>query len=456
MGRPRLPGPIHNGGPHCRHTSKLEQTTFEIPKASGLVILQDFYKFDIPHYGQEVITTGEARVRNLPNDFPGLKSHFTVDVKLSHPELSVIKTFNEEDGSLKISTPRFAWVGTHERPCISIEITAWIVDGAEISNVYFDLMTLSIRLFDDTKIKTIDDTTLKTVSGTIHFPKHISTDHASMVASEVQSQNTYELNSRRIALETISGNIEGIYPLYDLLKISSQSGMISVDIYPKPLLNSAPAPATLDIQTSSGRIEVRSPVKLPEAAYPREYITTVESLSGAIQGDFFVSSTGRFNTTSSRIQLVVKPVLTTVDEKRNELSTYSLSGSTHVTLLDPLFVVSNIVDHTQDSMAIPSLTIESSPSIQRFESKLRTFHSIHKTTSGRIEAYYPSSWIGNIDAKTISGRIEMDGKGIKIVERNDGWGFKKIKARKGVARDEDGGSIGLQTVNGRIRLEIHD
>lgn len=470
-GGPAFPNPIHDGGQYCQHLSKSEQTTFEIPNTTRLVVIQEFYQQDSPHYGREVKTAGEVRIRNLPRGSSGGKAHYTVEVKVSHPELSVLKTWNENDGSLKISTPRFAYLGQHESPCISVEITAWIPEDAEISNVFLDLITLSIRLFEDVNIKVASDSTLKTVSGHVKFPRlsTLPTNYASIAAAGAQMETNFKYDSRRIVIETISGRIEGTYPLYDLLKLSSQSGAIEVDVHPKPVLESAPAPATLDIQTSSGRIEVSSPVKLPEATYPREHVTRVRSLSGAIQGGFFVGSEGIFQTASGRIQLVVRPVLPTTsndDDRKNEFSTHSTSGSIHVTLLDPLFIlpsaVSDIRDAATDSISMddysayaPGLITLSNPSsVQPYKSKLRTFHSTHKTSSGRIEAYYPSTWIGNIAAKTISGKIEVEGKGVKIVERNDGWGYKTLKARKEVERDEDGSSVGLETVNAAIVLRI--
>ncbi|KAJ8064140.1 hypothetical protein OCU04_007975 [Sclerotinia nivalis] len=470
-GGPKFPNPNHDGGSYCQHVSKSEQTTFEIPHGAGLIVRQDFYQQDRPHYGREVQTAGEVRIRHLPRNSNKGKAHFTIDVKLSHPELSVLKTLNEDDGTLKVSTPRFAHLSANENPCISLEITAWIPEDVKISNVFFDLVTLSIQLFDDTKIRVVKDTELRTVSGHIKFPKYTtsSTDLPSINAAEAQPQANFEFDSRRIVVETVSGKIEGTYPLYDLLNLSSHSGAIGVNVSPKPVLESAPAPATLDINTSSGRIEVSSPVNIPGATYPREYITRLGSISGTIRGDFFVGSTGIFKTTSSSIQLVVRPVLpaTSDDDKmRNEFSTHSISGTTHVTLLDPLFIlpptIGNIHDGPLDSTSVDNystyapgiITLSTSSSIQLFKSELRTFHSIHRTTSGRIESYYPSSWVGNIEAKTISGRIKVEGKGIEIVERNDGWGHKWIKARKGVERDDDGNSVGFETVGGAIALKV--
>ncbi|QSZ28669.1 hypothetical protein DSL72_003168 [Monilinia vaccinii-corymbosi] len=452
-------GPSRNAGPYCQHISKSEQTTFEIPKALGLVVLQEFHEQKPPpRDGTEVVTAGEVRIRTLPGNSHGEKAHFTIDIKLSHPGLSAERIFDEDNGSLKIITPRFARSGAYDRPCISIEITAWIPKDAHIPKVFFDLITLSIRLFDDDNIKVDGDAVFKTVSGHVHFPQHSSP--STIIAAEIQSRTNFELDSRRIIVETVSGRIEGAYPLYDLLELASQSGAIVVDIYPKPVLESAPSPATLNIHTSSGRIEVQSPVRVPQATHPREYITRVGSISGAIRGDFFIGPTAIFNTTSGRIQLVARPILPATsgdDERRNVFSTHSISGASHVTLLDPLFIIPvgyTVEDPIYSTYAPGLITLSSPFSIQPSKSKLRTFHSTHQSTSGRVEAYYPPSWIGNIEAKTISGRIGVEGKGIQIVTRNDGWGSKRIQARKGVERDEDGGSVGLKTVNGAILLRI--
>ncbi|KAF7882314.1 uncharacterized protein EAF01_011766 [Botrytis porri] len=473
-GGPIFPDPIHDGGSYCQHVTKSEQTSFDIIDAAGLVVIQEFYQQDSLHYGTQVKTAGEVRIRNLPRNSNGGRAHFTVEVKLSHPELSVLKTLNELDGSLKISTPRFANPGIHDNPCISLEITAWIPEDAEIFNVFFDLVTLSIRIFDDVNVTIVKDATLKTVSGHVKFPND-STSSMSRISLPTKNElkANFDFDSRHIVVETVSGRIEGTYPLYDLLKISSQSGTIGIEVKPKPALESAPAPATLNIHTSSGRIEVSSPVNYPKATCLREYITHVKSLSGAIEGDFFVGSTGTFDTASSRIQLVVRPVLSATsddsdDESRNEFYTHSVSGTTHVTLLDPWFTLFSIngnvrnsaiesTPNSHDSPYTPTVIDSSrSSSFQAYKSKLRTVHSTHKTSSGSIEAYYPSTWIGNIEAKTISGRIELEGKGIGIVERHDGWGYKNIKARKGVERDEDGSSVKLETLNAAIALRIYE
>jgi len=307
---------------------------------------------------------------------------------------------------------------------------------------------------NDVDIKVSSGTQLRTVSGHVKFaPGSDSSAYFPMMyGSNTQLRSKARFNSRHITVETTSGRIEGTYPIYDILKLSSGSGAISVDVYPEAVLKSAPAPATLDINTSSGRIEVRSPVRDPSATYPREYITRVKSMSGDIQGDFYVGSTGTFHTASGRIQLVIKPVMPATsddddDNTKNVFRTDSMSGATQVTLLEPLFVLPSIT-----ASELSELTADND--MELYKSKLRTFFSVHKSTSGRVEIHYPPQWIGHIAATTVSGRIEVSGEGVEVIKRDNGWVHKKLEARKGVERDEDGGRVTMETVNSAIVFDI--
>jgi hypothetical protein len=403
---------------------------------------------------QHVRTTGVVHIKQLAKDSDhGDKAHFTVDVKVSDPKLEVLNSWDVNEGTLHVSTPLYENLDSDRPACIALEITAWLPEGTELSQFVLDLVTLSIVSDNDVDIKVSSGTLLKTVSGHVNFaPGSDSSAYFPMMyGSNTQLRNKARFNSRHITVETASGRIEGTYPIYDILKLSSLSGAISVDVYPEAVLESAPAPATLDINTSSGRIEVRSPVRDPSATYPREYITRVKSMSGAIQGDFYVGSTGTFQTASGRIQLVIKPVMPATtdddDNTKNVFRTESMSGATHVTLLEPLFVLPSIT-----AAGLTELTADND--MELYKSKLRTFFSAHKSTSGRVEIYYPPQWIGHIEASTVSGRIEVSGEGVEVIRRDNGWVHKKLEARKGVERDEDGGRVTMETVNSAIVFHI--
>ncbi|KAM3070135.1 hypothetical protein ACMFMG_003830 [Clarireedia jacksonii] len=470
-GHPPEESPIHDGSPYCPFVARKEQSVFEIPAPTGLVVIQDFYNQKSSHYMQHVKTTGVVHIQRLAkNSERGDKPHFTVDVKVSDPELEVLKSWDVNTGTLRVSTPVYENLDSNRPACIALEITAWLPDGTELSQFVLDLITLSIVSDNNVDIKISSGALLKTVSGHVNFaPGSDSSAYVPiMYGSNTQLRNKARFNSRHITVETVSGRIEGTYPIYDLLRLSSASGSISVDVYPEAVLKSAPAPATLDINTSSGRIEVRSPVQDPSSTYPREYVTRVKSTSGDIQGDFYVGSTGTFHTTSGRIQLVVRPVMPATsdddddDNTKNEFRTESMSGATQVTLLEPLFILPSLsrpleAAGSEDlgsgyAPGLPELSADNA--LELYKSKLRTFFSVHKTVSGRIEIHYPLQWIGHIAATTISGRIEVSGEGVEVIKRDSGWGHKTLKARKGVERDEDGGRVTMETVNAAIVFDI--
>jgi hypothetical protein len=404
-----------------------------------------------------VKTSGIVHIQKLAkNSERGDKPHFTVDVRVSDPKLEVLKSWDVEKGTLRVSTPLHENLDSGRPACIALEITAWLPEGTELSQFVLDLVTLSIMSDEDVDIKVSSGTLLKTVSGHVKFAPDSALSSYSyfpiMYENDIPPRNKARFNSRHITVETASGRIEGTYPIYDLLKLSSVSGAISVDVYPEAVLDSAPAPATLDINTSSGKIEVGSPIRDPSATYPREYVTRVKSMSGAIQGDFFVGSIGTFHTTSGRIQLFIKPVMPATtddddDNTQNVFKTESISGATQVTLLEPAFILPSMA--TQE---LSGLTADND--VELYKSKLRTFFSSHKSTSGRLEIHYPPQWIGHIAATTVSGRIEVSGEGVEIIKRDNGWVHKKLEARKGVERDEDGGRVTMETVNSAIVFDI--
>ncbi|PQE14331.1 hypothetical protein CJF30_00006935 [Rutstroemia sp. NJR-2017a BBW] len=453
-GSPPGQSPIQDGNPYCPFVARKEQSVYEITAPTGLVVIQDFYNDDRSHYMQHVKTSGIVHIQKLAkNSERGDKPHFTVDVRVSDPKLEVLKSWDVEKGTLRVSTPLHENLDSGRPACIALEITAWLPEGTELSQFVLDLVTLSIMSDEDIDIKVSSGTLLKTVSGHVKFAPDSasSADFPIMYESDIPVRNKARFNSRHITVETASGRIEGTYPIYDLLKLSSVSGAISVDIYPEAVLDSAPAPATLDINTSSGRIEVGSPIRDPSATYPREYVTRVKSTSGAIQGDFFVGPVGTFHTTSGRIQLFIKPVMPATmdddDNRQNVFRTESISGATQVTLLEPAFIL--------PSMAVQGLSeLTADSDIELYKSKLRTFFSSHQSTSGRLEIHYPPQWIGHIAATTLSGRIEVSGEGVEVIKRDNGWVHKKLEARKGVERDEDGGRVTMETVNSAIVFDI--
>jgi hypothetical protein len=67
--------------------------------------------------------------------------------------------------------------------------------------------------------------------------------------------------------------------------------------------------------------------------------------------------------------------------------------------------------------------------------KLGQMESTHDSQSGSLQLRYPSDWAGKIEGSTTSGRIEVRGRGVHVIEQESHY----VRAEK----DSDEGSSEL-------------
>jgi hypothetical protein len=329
-----------------------------------------------------------------------------------------------------------------------------------------------LRVFDDIKIKVTGDAEFGSVSGDVFFPN---------IGEEGKAPpKTYPLDSRHITVETVSGNIKGIYPLYDYLKLGSQSGNIAVGVYPQPVLPSAPASADLEVSTSSGDIQVNLPAQIPRySPPPRDYVTRVASMSGDISGIYFLGSIGSFKSTSGdmtgvKILPVIQysPSTDPDDAPSTQFDTWSVSGDHSFEILDPTFI-SLLPSNKPDQRSSPEPYIPIGdddpyhllpPDLNedvdleerrvRATKKWRTLKASHQSSSADISVHYPLAWEGTVSGKTVSGGIEVDGEGLKIITYKKGWAYKELVAGKGVNKKGEGSSSGMINISGDLNFTV--
>lgn len=458
-----------------------------------------------------VETSGEIRLRRLdPNSEHGNRPHFTVDVHVSDPDLDVIRNWDEGTRTLKISTPKFAWLSTPGKHCVSVEITAWIPEGAEFTNLLIEGITLTLRVLDDVKVKVSGRSKFTTLTGDVWFPLledfglapsdkvarsqlpvlipvdesplH-SNQSRNLLASLAVPDTKHLFQSRRVLVETVTGSINGIYPLMDFLGLSSQSGAISVGVFPQEVLPEAPAPADLEVQTANGRIEVNLPIANSNnpnfVPPPRNYITNVHSSSGAIAGTYYLGSLGSFKNTAGSLDFNILPIIPSSNSDKVEFSsrfeTHTVSGSTNLTVLDPIFI-SHLASTTQPLPSSPSpdpynpigddspyLTIPPSRALYRHSSpspdsseikKFRNLQSKHSSNSASVSVIYPKVWEGSIHAKSVSGDISVKGEGLRTIKEKRGWAYKEILARKGVENQNEGSQAEMSDIAGSLSFRV--
>lgn len=479
LDNPPFDRPVDADGPYCTMASyHNEMATYEIPLGKDLTVLQTTHG-DPGRADSHVETMGEIRLRRLPKDsVHGNSAYFTVDVHVSDPSLEVNKFWDEDSRFLRVSTPRYTSLNSAKH-CVSVGITAWFPEDAELTNLLFESVSLNHRIMDDLKIKVSDRSKFSTIAGKIIFPTVvIPLSHEVLETNTANPPTinfTHPFQSRRILVETMSGSITGSYPLLDFLGLSSEAGAINVDVTPHKVLESAPKPADLEVQTTSGSINVDCPIRyIPP---PRNYITRVHSTAGSITGSYYIGSKSNFATSSGQIRIDGLPVLQASsrndrgDDLPNVFETRTIAGGTVINLLDPIFISPlshseqnspSQIDSDEPYIIIPpTLSLSQQRNLLVLDTythsskpKLNSLKSTHSSSTSAVEAHYPSSWEGTFHAKTVSGSISAKGDGIRMIRERNGYGSKEMLARKGVDSGDEGGWVEMSSVAGSLGFGV--
>ncbi|KAK2025406.1 hypothetical protein LX32DRAFT_596766 [Colletotrichum zoysiae] len=287
---------------------------------------------DAPIRGYQPRLTGELVVRRLAGRAPG--PSVNLEVVANHEGLDVGVEWDSGSQRLLIKTPqRIEWTRSL-RPCVAVRATVWVPENAELSHLYLGATHLDVRLADDLSITIKNGLEIVAISGDVRTP--------------AEPSGTYRLGSRDIAVKTISGDIAGSWPLYDSLKITTESGDIRANVNPQPVLESAPRPAVLEVTTISGSISVKEPfdqaassAKPDTVIPPRDYITTIDAKSGSIRAWVAFTTIAFAKTISGDLAVELLPVfnvslLQSLGEP--ELHTNTKSGNVAVKVLEPLWV----------------------------------------------------------------------------------------------------------------------
>jgi hypothetical protein len=59
-----------------------------------------------------------------------------------------------------------------------------------------------------------------------------------------------------------------------------------------------------------------------------------------------------------------------------------------------------------------------------------------------------------VSGKTVSGGIEVDGEGLKIITYKKGWAYKELVAGKGVNKKGEGSSSGMINISGDLNFTV--
>ena len=381
-------GEIPKTCPSTRHRKTL---SFDFNKPSDLRFAQK--SEDRKSYGAEfdfVRTSGKVEVfkqDSLSN------IRIALDIRSSDPQLTSSESLSivKSGSALTVKTPKWApkdssSAGGAESPCIYVAATISIPPGTTLENLGINTETLSVTFFPGLDYAITNCTEINA--------------HSSYLSLSTDEPPSIDINSRETNIHVISGSVTGSYPLYDILDISTMSGSIDIDVEPKAADDDNVQPAILRLSSRSGSIRaLTSTILVPT----RDYQTTVKSLNGGIDATLLHGSRTSLRSVSGHIRADLYPH--GHNNSRTDISTHCQSGSTDVTV------------H-------PSLSHPADP--------IKKLYSGHHSLSGSLNLWYPAQWQGRVEGSSLSGSIELDWDGLKIIrDEKKGWIKRTFEAVRG-------------------------
>ncbi|THY97074.1 hypothetical protein D6C93_04578 [Aureobasidium pullulans] len=318
--------------------------------------------------------------------------------------------------SLRLNSP--ASDGGHANGCMEIDLSIYVKPGAKFEHLEVATEHLDIEIepglfppSQDTENPGRDDAFY--ISNTTDF-----------IAVSGDVSAAYWESGRETRIDLTSGSVSGRFALRDILSIKTTSGSIDVNVEPKPESETDPRPASFSAETVSGSIKAIFPVSGTVEDIPsRLYSTKIDSKSGSIHGDYIHGLNTDIYTASGSIDTNILPC--SANSTGSWLRTETVNGGIRVNVLPPY-------ENPKDI--------------------LKRLRSVHKTKSGSLKIKYPQQWEGKIEAVTMSGHVDLDGKDVKVLKAWKGPVGVHLIAQKG--RGSSGMDLG--TVSGSIKATIGD
>ncbi|KAG6037971.1 hypothetical protein E4U19_001270 [Claviceps sp. Clav32 group G5] len=387
--------PSGPGRRSSRSTSKLDVPDIIFDSEHTLSIEQRLTS-NGRHGGRTVRVSGHLEIRSSEeySNTGRIEIEFgSQDARLT--AATSIKTSDEQ--GILISTP--STVNWRERrgpePCVTIHIIVYAPIDGNIKALAFAVDSLSVSIAEDLKLNAADRTTITTTFGNVVAPS---------LKSNARGQIPHSLQSRHIIIQTVSGNVEGWLPLHHLLKVTSVSGNLSIDVGLESAYSNSRTNAKLMVESVSGKVIVREPYvfyaqtskrwKMSDCKNQpptRDYVVTIITASGDIDAQVAMTSSASIRSASGNLRLDVAVVcLPSSHGSGGSLETDIKSGTTEV------LVVKSLVNDVNG------------------------LQSHHQSMSGRIKVGYPERWTGKFSAATLCGTILVNGQDMKITRSSHG------------------------------------
>ena len=362
---------------------------------------------------RQIYTSGEIHIKPSTEH---LEVDMRVDIDIHYSDIGMMREmkFQPSPQSLAIYTPSHMVEISSSHPCIYIVATLYVNPAAHLEYLKIDAQSMKVIFHEGISL---DANILQVAvdAGSVSFP---SGDATKM-----------HINPRRIEIYTGSGSVSGTYPLYDLLKITTHSGSISVDVDPQEASRSKPKPAVLELHSMSGRVSVNTPMlaatnksAMASTIPSRDYQTQISSGSGGLHATLIHGSRTTMTSSAGSVTAALSPQ--GPPEEESYLYTKTQSGSTDIAVL---------------------------PSISHPGKPMRQFYGDYRYLSGSLKIRYPEEWEGKVDGQTVTGSISVEWPGLRIVRRSVPTGRIPRSVIKGVKGHGDG-TLRFEGVSGSVSL----
>ncbi|KAI0484002.1 hypothetical protein GGR56DRAFT_3837 [Xylariaceae sp. FL0804] len=461
--------------------------------------------------GRPVRVGGQVDVRRLDE---GGSPRVVLETVANDPDLRINVVLSSQSQLMQVRVPqRYASAATVQ-PCVELRATIWVPPNAVIGELTVGTVELDIRLLDDLSLRVADRSRLFSVSGDVSsgvsgpatYGRHHAPEQWGGAANGadpdrplafIPARAGYVLDSRVIEVHTTSGRIDGNWPLYDKLGLSTTSGDVDVGITPHDAPSADPGrAAVLALSSTSGTLRAAEPLyhygnnddhydndddseegwekvmdrrrTLP----PRNYVVDVRSASGDVRAALAFGPHANLMSTSSDLQLDLLPVVPVEEREADSsssllLTTVTSSGQTNVRVREPVWLSSYHDQHHSGSTMMMTEEEEEDGTRTGTRSRdavrraFRCLRATHRTTSGDVALRFPQSWEGDLTADSVSGRLAVAGRDVRVLQRGDGPGRSLLRARKGPGHGGgpgEGGTslIAVHAVSGDLDAVIGD
>ena len=442
---PKVPIPDPPQSRECSFDSSSQTVSFDFNSPGNFSILELISETDYSH-----LLPAGATLSGTMKIVPG-PANQEVDIRVwvsvattRHWTVSTLKYIKDSDG-LELKFPEVdrqsqfdLQLEDDEKACLDIAVLVQVREGVTVQDWKISTANMGVIVESGLFLSESEDKNSTTIEQEAEEDGLVVRNETSIWALKGDVDIAY-WSSRHIRVSTISGRIKGTYALLDSLELESVSGAIEAGVEPKKEDEDHPAPAELSVISKSGQVDVEFPSR-HGSVLERDYRTRVESHSSKITGRYVMGSSGTFTSYSGELDIYVLPYSASLFEANLYTSTYS--SKTSVTLLDAI-TSTPFVEGAGSKDPQP-------PHMRRWN--MGSIHSTHKSISGRLDLTYSSDWTGMVDGRSVSGKLDVKGKDVKIIKDVSGPGERRIAARKGVGDSK----LVFKTVSGGVNVLIGD